>query len=132
MIKQPNRRILVIDDNASIHDDFRKILMPSKADESSLDASESALFGDDPKPSAKPAGDGAYDFEIDSAFQGAEGVKLVKEQLAAGTPYALAFVDMRMPPGLDGVETIELLWQADPDVQVVICTAFADYSWSDM
>ena len=52
--------------------------------------------------------------------------------LGAGRPYALAFVDVRMPPGWDGVETIERIWQVDPDLQIVICTAYSDYSWEDM
>ena len=52
--------------------------------------------------------------------------------LEQGRPFALAFIDMRMPPGWDGLETIEHLWTVDPDVQVVICTAYSDYSWSDM
>ena len=53
----------------------------------------------------------------------------MKQALSEGRPYATAFVDMRMPPGWDGVETIEHLWEADPNLQVVICTAFTDYTW---
>jgi diguanylate cyclase (GGDEF)-like protein/PAS domain S-box-containing protein len=37
-----------------------------------------------------------------------------------------------MPPGWDGVETATRLWEAAPDLQVVICTAYADYSWAEM
>ena len=47
-------------------------------------------------------------------------------------PYALAFVDMRMPEGWDGAQTIEHLWQADPRLQVVVCTAYSDYSWDEL
>ena len=50
---------------------------------------------------------------------------------AQGRPYALAFVDMRMPPGWDGLETIERLWAVDPHVQVVVCSAHSDYDWTD-
>ena len=49
-----------------------------------------------------------------------------------GRPYSVAFVDMRMPPGWDGIETIARLWQADPDLQIVICTAYSDYSWEEI
>ncbi len=52
--------------------------------------------------------------------------------MTAQRPYAVAFVDMRMPPGWDGVETVEHLWQEDPDLQVVICTAFSDHAWEDV
>ena len=95
-----NRRILVIDDNPSIHDDFRKILGPIDArlaDE--LDADEAALFGDAPEAAHM------LSFEIDSAFQGQEGLARVCAALEAGKPYALAFVDARMPPGWNGLET---------------------------
>jgi PAS domain S-box-containing protein len=71
-------------------------------------------------------------FEIDSAYQGQEGLAKLEQSLAEGRPYALAFVDIRMPPGWDGVETIAHLWQAYPDLQVVVCTAYSDYSWNDI
>ncbi|MDR7296242.1 signal transduction histidine kinase [Pelomonas aquatica] len=120
-----NRRILLVDDMPAIHDDFRKILAPAAAPADALDAVEAALFGDAPK--AAP-----LSFEIDSAYQGQEGLALVEAALSAGQPYAMAFVDMRMPPGWDGVQTIERLWQADARLQVVICTAFADHSWNEV
>ncbi|HET9646121.1 MAG TPA: response regulator, partial [Burkholderiaceae bacterium] len=63
------------------------------------------------------------------AMQGQQAVEMVSRKLRIGQPYALAFVDMRMPPGWDGVQTIERLWQADARLQVVICTAFSDHSW---
>lgn len=123
---EKNRRILVIDDTPSIHEDFRKILAASTTTAAALDASEDLLFG---KP-AEPAGQTGY--EIDSAYQGQDGVLLVQKALAAGRPYALAFVDVRMPPGLDGVEATQKIWAIDPDIQIVICTAYSDYSWNEM
>jgi two-component system NtrC family sensor kinase len=69
---------------------------------------------------------------MDSAFQGIEALEKVRASLLADRPYAMAFLDMRMPPGWDGVETAEHLWQADPRLQIVFCTAFSDYSWSDV
>jgi len=117
-----NRRILLIDDMPAIHEDFHKILMPQTAERAALSAVEAALFGDEPKAAAAT-------FELESAYQGQEGLAKVQAALQAGRPYALAFVDMRMPPGWDGVETIERLWQADERLQVVICTAFSDHSW---
>lgn len=119
----PNRRILLIDDTPSIHDDFRKILARPPA--AQLRAVETSLFG---RP-VQPAG-GA--FELDSALDGEQGVAMAGAALHAGRPYAMAFVDMRMPPGWDGVETIERLWSVDADVQVVICTAYADHPWDEV
>ncbi|HTB83189.1 MAG TPA: response regulator [Candidatus Sulfotelmatobacter sp.] len=123
---EKNRRILVIDDTHSIHDDFRKVLATGTTARAALDASEEALFG-------KPANTvQQFGYEIDSAYQGQEGVMLVEKSLAAGRPYALAFVDVRMPPGLDGVEATQKIWAIDPDIQIVICTAYSDYSWNEM
>jgi len=121
---KPNHRILIVDDNASIHNDFREILCPDNSDQAATNAMEAVLFDQ-----TKPAELG---FELDSAFQGQEALEMVNEALADNRPYALAFVDVRMPPGWDGVETIARIWQVDPELQVVVCTAYADYSWEEM
>ena len=121
-----NRRVLVIDDNHAIHEDFRKILSPTLATAASLDATEEALFG----PSTDALSQAQ--FEVDSAYQGQDGVRLVKQSLEEGRPYAMAFVDVRMPPGWDGVETARRIWDIDPNIQVVICTAYSDYTWGEM
>ncbi|AOS41447.1 MULTISPECIES: putative bifunctional diguanylate cyclase/phosphodiesterase [Pseudomonas] len=119
-----NRRILVVDDTPAIHQDFRKILSPSAGSDDSLDDTESLLFGT-PQVSR-------LQFQIDSAYQGEEALELVKRAQAEGQPYALVFADMRMPPGWDGLQTIEALWEADPRLQIALCTAFSDYSWETM
>jgi PAS domain S-box-containing protein len=123
---EPNHRILVIDDNRAIHDDIRKILIGESDQNSDLLSDEDFLFG----ASAPRAHAGK--FEIDSAYQGQEGLARVKQKLAQGSSYALAFVDVRMPPGWDGVETVTRLWEVDPSLQVVICTAYSDYSWGNI
>ncbi len=120
----PNLRLLVIDDNRAIHDDFRKIFCGD--DTAALDAAEENLFGETARVAKRAS------YTIDSAYQGKEGLTCVQQALAEGRPYALAFVDVRMPPGWDGIETIAHLWKADPDLQVVVCTAYSDYSWDDM
>ncbi|WP_434695735.1 EAL domain-containing protein [Pseudomonas sp. Z1-14] len=119
-----NRRILVVDDTPAIHQDFRKILSPSAGNDDSLDDTESLLFG---TPQVN-----RLQFQIDSAYQGEEALELVKRAQAEGQPYALVFADMRMPPGWDGLQTIEQLWKADPRLQIALCTAYSDYSWETM
>jgi len=121
---EPNHRILVIDDNTAIHDDLRKILLGEVKTQENLRDDEALLFGAEPAPITR--------FEIDSAYQGQEGLAKLEESVAQGRPYALAFVDIRMPPGWDGVETIIHLWKAYPSLQVVVCTAYSDYSWNDI
>ncbi len=127
-----NRRILLVDDNAEIHRDFASILAPEIRDERALDAAEAELFGDAPASNAPTSTRARASFELVSALQGREALDLATRALLANRPFAMAFVDMRMPPGWDGVETIEALWNVDPDLQVVICTAFADYTWKEM
>src|ERR1043166_9485176 len=101
----PIPRILVVDDNRSIHDDFRKILSsPSHASEE-LDAAEAALFGVESRPMLAPV------FQINSAYQGADAIRMVEESLRDGNPYTMAFMDVRMPPGLDGIETTAEIWK---------------------
>jgi signal transduction histidine kinase len=126
LLAASNNRILVVDDNPSIHQDFRKVLGAGRPGESTLLKAEAALFGELQTPALNS------DFELDSAFQGQEALDLVLAAQAAGKPYAVAFVDVRMPPGWDGVETVTRMWQVCPDLQVVVCTAYSDYSWDEM
>jgi len=120
-------RILVVDDNPSIHGDFRKILCPAQTQAGAEVAGlETEIFGTE-TPAADPGA-----FAMDSAFQGQEALAKVIAAAAEGDPYALAFMDVRMPPGWDGVETVGRLWQQDPTIQIVLCTAYADYSWSEI
>jgi diguanylate cyclase len=120
-------RILVVDDNVAIHEDFRKVLAQDRGAESDLSRVESLLFGDAPAEQAQ-----SLPYVLDFASQGQQAQQLVVRAVAAGQPYAVAFVDMRMPPGWDGLETIEHLWRHDPDIQMVICSAHSDYEWSDV
>jgi signal transduction histidine kinase len=130
MNEHNNRRILLIDDNPMIHEDFEKVLDPSDSGQSeALNDAMTAFFDEDPSEEAAPEAEG---FELDYALQGQEGLEKVKQAISDGRPYALAFVDVRMPPGWDGVETIQRLWEVAPDLQVVISTAYADYSREDM
>jgi two-component system cell cycle sensor histidine kinase/response regulator CckA len=118
-------RILIVDDNPSIHDDFRKILGAKSDSQNKLDSLESELFG--PTSSADRGG-----FRIDSAHQGQEALAMIQQSMRDGDPYVLAFVDVRMPPGWDGIESLEHIWKCTPELQAVICTAYSDYSWDEM
>lgn len=121
-----NRRILIVDDNEAIHADFRKILKGCEGP-SSLDEARAALFGDVPAPpSSAPC------YEIDSAYQGQEALERVRQAAREGRPYAVAFIDVRMPPGWDGVETVQQIWKEYPELEVVLCTAYSDYSWDEI
>src|SRR6476660_7722562 len=103
----PNRRVLIVDDNESIHSDFSNILCPEVPDESAVNAMEAVLF-DEQAPKQEQVS-----FELSSAFQGQQALEIVKKSLDQGQPYAMAFVDVRMPPGWDGIETIARVWEVD-------------------
>jgi PAS domain S-box-containing protein len=115
-----NNRVLVIDGNPSVHEDIRKILCRNRQN------AEMALAGT-PAPDVKEAA-----FLVDSASQGEEGLRKIQAAAAEGQPYAMAFVDVRLAPGWDGVETVLRIWKESPELQVVLCTAESDYAWEEM
>lgn len=121
-------RILIVDDNQEIHADFRKTLAPRTASDIELQEAKSSLFGPPAGSTATPP----LSYELDCVTQGQEGLQRVEQAAKEGRPYALAFVDVRMPPGWDGIETVARIWQKFPELPVVLCTAYSDYSWSEM
>jgi len=118
-------RILVVDDMEDLHEVFRRLLVPRRV-AAELASLEASLFG------GGPAVQRDVPFEVECASQGQQGVERVQAALDAGRRFAMAFVDMRMPPGWDGLETIEEIWRVDPDVEVVICSAFSDHTDRDI
>ena len=124
MISRQNRRVLLVDDTPAIHDDFRKILA-SDAIAIDMDEDEALLF-EAPAPAVVTR------YDLDSAYQGAEAIDMVRAALRAELPYVMAFIDIRMPPGLDGAKRSSACGGEDPELQVVLCTAYSDYSWTDI
>ena len=126
------RRILIIDDQNSIHDVFRTVLLRPSLTNEALNDLESELFG------ARPATDhcetsiaGLSDV-IEFAHQGEEGCQILQAALKRGEHFDLAIVDMQMPPGWNGIKTIRQLWTLLPTLPVVVCTAHSEYSWIDI
>ena len=124
--KEMTHRILIIDDNPSIHKDFQTILVEEE-ESTNLSALRTEVFGDKNRKSIPKSM-----YELDFASQGQEGCEKIRQACAKNRPYELTFVDMRMPPGWDGLKTIEHIWEIDPRIQVVICTAYSDYSWGEI
>jgi PAS domain S-box-containing protein len=121
-------RILVIDDDESVHGVYSCILS------STPEVSPKPRFNFSPESGGVPptVPDRFPAFEIDFASQGQEGLERVRSAMAAQQPYTMAFVDVRMPPGWDGIETISHIWKECADLQVIICSAHADFSWQDL
>lgn len=121
-----NNRILVVDDNPAIHADYDKIFAQSAPGQGEMESLEAELFGD---PSLLPAG---MSVRLSHAHQGEEALSMVRTAVENGEVPAVVFMDVRMPPGLDGIQTTQRMWEICPDLQVIICTAYSDYSWEQM
>ena len=120
------KRIIVIDDNPSIHEDFKKVLMPEDAAPEELLALSTSIFGGSKSIQRKTH------YSIEFADRGQDGARKVQEALNSNAPFELAFVDMRMPNGWNGLETIKQIWEYQADLQVVLCTAYSDFSWDEI
>lgn len=128
-----NTRILIVDDNESIHQDFRKVLIhETNVDHAELDDLEAELFGEDDAAAEEKTAVALLNYEVDSALQGQEALAMVDKAAQEGRPYSLIFMDVRMPPGWDGIETISRIWIKHPYIEMVLCTAYSDYTWDDI
>ncbi len=125
--KEPPR-ILVIDGNPEIHNYFRKIF---------LSKNENQLWADSQRPAlgesaSECKADNRLVADLDFASQGQDGYQKVVEAKVQNNPYTLVFCDMQMPSGWSALETIGKIFEADPDVQVVICSACSDDTWVEI
>jgi len=123
--KPDTRRILIVDDTPSIHEDFARILTQPEPD--TLPLLEARVFCEEPASAVD-----SPTWELEHAFQGAEALERVQRATVRGDTFDLAFVDVRMPPGWDGLQTIEQIWKVDPGLQIVICTAWSDFTWQEI
>ncbi len=125
-------RILVIDDEAAIHDAYRRSFEARQAgrDQADLAALSAVLFGNS-ETSAERI-DNIDEFDVVHASQGLDGLRCVADALAHGDPFQTAFIDVRMPPGIDGKETAKRIREIDPDINLVMVTGYSDYSAIDI
>lgn len=124
-------RILLVDDNEAIHEDIEAILSSHQnGDDDELQELEGSLFGKSVSGNADVIDNIQY--QIDHAYQGEEAVRMVREAAEDDNPYSLVFMDVRMPPGIDGIEAIQKIWENYPYIEMVICTAYSDYSWDQI
>ena len=107
-------RILIVDDNTAIHIAFADILGPKKESGSGpLDDLMDSIFGDETPDVAKAPPEEAVEYILESAYQGDEAVDMVRKSIREEFCYSLIFMDVRMPPGIDGLETIQKIWEVD-------------------
>jgi signal transduction histidine kinase/CheY-like chemotaxis protein len=133
MKEATNAAVLVIDDEEMVRNDIEEILMPRKStlENESVGLAASILF-DTPSPSLSlKRASNIPNFTVDKASNGMEGLEMVKKSVAAGSPYAVIFLDMRMP-GWDGMETAEQIRKFDTKAEIIFVTAFSDNSIDDI
>ena len=119
----PNRntRVLIVDDQDAIHDDFQEILNRQNR-ETASDTFAAAFLPADSKRSTTDL----PTFELTHASSGDEAYQMIKAAQAANQPFAVAFIDIRMPPGMDGIETIRQIRKFEKNLEIVIMTAYMD------
>ncbi|ABK45520.1 adenylate/guanylate cyclase [Magnetococcus marinus MC-1] len=126
---QTNNRVLVLDDDAHLRDAYRHILAPQPASAHVSDHLLDFLAEGEvaPRPAEEEC-DLLTHFDVTAVAQGLEGVEAVRQAVQEGRPYAVAFVDIRMPPGIDGLEAASRIRQEDPSIYIIIVTAYSDRS----
>lgn len=116
-----NYRVLVVDDEAGIHSDFKDMLNPNRKRRLPAELAEAFLEKvPDNKTVFLP------NFELLHATSGEEAHDVICTAKASNRPIAVAYIDVRMPPGIDGVEAIRRIRQIEKDIEMVIMTAYTD------
>jgi len=121
-------KILIVDDHDDIHEDFKLIFSSVYHLKNELDELLEDILDE---PGTQSLSEN-YKFKIDSAYQGKEALQLVESAIQNGIPYSVIFMDVRMPPGWNGVETIRQIWKNYPETNIVLCTAYSDFSWEEI
>jgi len=109
-------RILGVDDEQLILDLYRKILATLPGRNTSSNAVVSGADADG----------SSISFDTILCRQGDEAVEVVRESIEQNRPIAIAFIDMLMSPGPDGLWTAENIRSIDPYIQIVLVTGYSD------
>ncbi len=124
------RKILIVDDSEDIHELIEIILQEecdvSFLDNLDLDFSQYETDDDDDE------NEQSTNFQVEHAFQGEEAITKICKAETDGDPYELTFMDVRMPPGINGIETIEEISKKHPHKNFIICSAYMEYTQEDL
>ena len=123
-----NTRVLIVDDQDAIHTDFQEILSKATNGKAASDDLAPAFLPAHTEPSTTylPT------FELTHASSGDEAYRLIKAAMEANRPFAVAFIDIRMPPGIDGIETVRRIRKFEKNLEIVIMTAYVDKSLQEI
>ncbi len=122
-----NNRILLVDDEPMILDELGKVLSPVERNNAELNELGNRLFNNSETNRRRVAS-----YNVCCCRQGDEAVVKVEESIEKNEPFAVAFIDIRMPPGLDGVSTAEEIRKLDPNIQIVMMTGYSDFDISEI
>ena len=122
--KDWNYRVLVVDDQREIHQDFEEMLTPGLTGSSTDDLAEA--FASEIDESFLPK------FKLLHARSGSEAYDIVKTTIETGDPIAVAYIDIRMPPGMDGIETTQRIRAIDENIEIVLMSAYTDKSLGEI
>lgn len=127
-------KILVVDDEQAVRDAYRHVLAEEGRDKQtdSVSALAEELFGAAADNLAPRHWEPHAQLDLQFAVQGAQAIEMVREAREAGSPFKVAFIDIRMPPGIDGRETARRIRSIDSEINLVIVTAYSDHSATDI
>ncbi len=124
-------RILIADDNESIHEDFERVLSHKSYTLNQVPSFEEHFWGEENSRGGDRT-DLIGNFKIDHAYQGDEAIQMVRNAFEEEFPYSVIFMDIRMPPGFNGIITVSKIWEEFPDIEIVLCTAHSEYTLKDI
>ncbi|MDH3373458.1 MAG: response regulator [Gammaproteobacteria bacterium] len=115
-------RVLIADDDENILEAYLEAFSEpeSTREMQVLDALEAELFDPDAEIEKEPH------FDVVACSQGNDAISLAKQAADGGEPFDVVILDVRMPPGIDGVEAGSKIRELDPDVPIVFVTGFSD------
>ena len=125
-------KVLVVDDDLSVIAAYRHVFegldrLNGYHQPAALADLDGELFGQTGRQEPE-----VIRLRVDFVDQGGDAIEAVRDSVARADPYAVIFLDLRMPPGLDGYETAEQIRRLDPDVQIVFVSAYYDYTAEDL
>tara|TARA_Y100001954_G_scaffold99441_1_gene108275 strand:+ start:4488 stop:6482 length:1995 start_codon:yes stop_codon:yes gene_type:complete len=120
-------RVLIVDDEPDIQKTIGDILTTDSGYTDDLKDLKSTLFGDENEEINEE-----IVYELNYADQGEEAIQKVKKSKEEGKPFSVIFMDIRMPPGMDGIITSQKIWDIDPRVEIILCSAYSDYTWDQV
>ncbi len=115
-------RVLIADDDEHILDAYKDAFSerdPTR-EMKALDALAAELFDPGVEKADEPH------FKVVACSQGDDAISLAEKASNDGDPFDVVILDVRMPPGIDGVEAGSQIRKLDPNIEIIFVTGFSD------